>query len=68
MPQVSVELQPEPEVGTHARHLREPQRRVGGALAHHHIGLDECDDGIWSVFFNTVLLAKLDERDLILRD
>ena len=31
-------------------------------------GLDECDDGIWSVFFNTVLLAKLDERDLILRD
>ena len=31
-------------------------------------GLDECDDGIWSVFCNTVLLAKLDERDLILRD
>ena len=27
-----------------------------------------CDDGIWSVFFNTVLPAKLDERDLILRD
>ena len=41
---------------------------VANALAHHHIGLDERDDGIWSVFFNTVLLAKLDERDLILRD
>ena len=27
-----------------------------------------CDDGIWSFFCNTVLPAKLDERDLILRD
>jgi len=43
-------------------------RYVANALAHHHIGLDETDDGIWSIYFNTVLLAKLDERDLILRD
>ena len=25
------------------------------------------NDGIWSIFFNTVLLAKLDERDYIIR-
>ncbi|HXI20469.1 MAG TPA: IS481 family transposase [Gemmatimonadales bacterium] len=36
-------------------------------LVGHHIGLDETDDGIWSIYFNTVLLAKLDERDFIIR-
>jgi hypothetical protein len=41
---------------------------IANALAHHHIGLEETDDGIWSVFFNIVLLAKLDERDRILHD
>ena len=41
---------------------------IANALAHHHVGLEETDDGIWSVFFNTVLLAKLDERDRILHD
>jgi len=29
--------------------------------------LEETDDGMWSIFFNTVLLAKLDERDHIIR-
>jgi transposase InsO family protein len=37
------------------------------ALTTHHIGLEETDDGIWSIFFNTVLLAKLDERDYVIR-
>jgi transposase InsO family protein len=37
------------------------------SLTHHHIGLEETDDGIWSIYFNTVLLAKLDERDYIIR-
>jgi len=40
---------------------------IANALTGHHIGLEETDDGIWSIFFNTVLLAKLDERDFILR-
>jgi hypothetical protein len=40
---------------------------LANALAFHHVGLEETDDGIWSVYFNTVLLAKLDERDGILR-
>lgn len=37
------------------------------SLTTHHIGLEETDDGIWSIYFNTVLLAKLDERDYIIR-
>jgi hypothetical protein len=26
------------------------------------------DDGIWSIYFGTVLLGKVDERDMIIRD
>jgi putative transposase len=37
------------------------------SLTGHHIGLDETDDGIWALYFNTVLVAKLDERDYIIR-
>jgi transposase InsO family protein len=46
------------------------QRRllfIANSLTNHHIGLEETDDGIWSIYFNTVLLAKLDERDYIIR-
>ncbi len=25
-----------------------------------HIGLEETDDGVWSIYFNTVLIATLD--------
>lgn len=31
-----------------------------------HIGLEETDDGIWTIHFNTVLLAMFDERDYII--
>lgn len=41
---------------------------IANALQQHHIGLEETDDGIWSIYFGTVLLAKVDERDMILRD
>ena len=34
----------------------------------HHLGLEETDDGVWSIYFGTVLLAKVDERDMIIRD
>lgn len=37
------------------------------SLTHHHIGLEEVDTGIWNLYFNRVLLAKLDERDYIIR-
>jgi transposase InsO family protein len=46
------------------------QRRllfVANSLTDHRIGLEEVDTGIWNIYFNTILLAKLDERDYIIR-
>jgi transposase InsO family protein len=40
---------------------------LANALTGYVIGLDEVDDGIWHIFFNTVLLATLDVRDYIIR-
>jgi hypothetical protein len=40
---------------------------IANSLTHHPIGLEETADGIWSIYFTTVLLAKLDERDYIIR-
>ncbi|MEP7226906.1 MAG: integrase core domain-containing protein [Gemmatimonadales bacterium] len=41
---------------------------IANALKQHYIGLEETDDGIWSIHFGTVLLAKVDEREVIIRD
>jgi putative transposase len=40
---------------------------LANAMVDQHIGLEETDDGVWSIYFNTVLLATLDERDYIIR-
>ncbi|MBI4501994.1 MAG: hypothetical protein HY700_12645 [Gemmatimonadetes bacterium] len=40
---------------------------IANALVDQHIGLEETDDGIWSIYFNTVLIATLDEREYIIR-
>ena len=40
---------------------------IANALVDQHIGLEETDDGIWTIYFNTVLIATLDERDYIIR-
>lgn len=40
---------------------------IANALKQHRVGLEDVDDGIWAIYFNTVLLAKLDERDYIIR-
>ena len=40
---------------------------IANALVNQHIGLEETDDGVWAIYFNTVLLATLDERDFIIR-
>jgi len=40
---------------------------IANALKQHHIGLEEVDDGIWSIYFGSVLLARLDERDYVIR-
>jgi hypothetical protein len=41
---------------------------IANALRGYHIGLDEEADGVWSIIFGHVLLAKLDERDYIIRE
>jgi hypothetical protein len=40
---------------------------IAHSLTHHHIGLEQTDDGIWSIYINTMLLAELDDRDYIIR-
>ncbi len=40
---------------------------LSDALIHEPIGLEEIEDGLWSLYFCQVLLARLDERDFRLR-
>jgi transposase InsO family protein len=40
---------------------------VATALKQHVVGLEEVDDGLWSLYFCNVLLARIDERDCVLR-
>ena len=40
---------------------------LANALVDQWIGLEETDDGVWSIYFTTVLLATLDERDFLIR-
>jgi hypothetical protein len=37
------------------------------ALRQHRVGLEEVDDGIWSVFFSNVLLGRIDERKALMK-
>ncbi len=41
---------------------------LANALTGERVGLDEVDDGVWHIYFNTVLIATLDERDYIIRE
>ena len=41
---------------------------IANARRGYHIGLEEEADGIWSIDCGTILLAKLDERDDIIRE
>jgi putative transposase len=40
---------------------------IATSLKQHVLGLEEIDDGIWSLYFCHVLLTRIDERDYILR-
>ena len=40
---------------------------LANALTNQKIGMDETDDGLWSIYFHTVLLATFDERDYIIQ-
>jgi transposase InsO family protein len=41
---------------------------LANSLVDQSVGLEETDDGIWSIYFNTVLIATFDERDYLIRD
>ena len=40
---------------------------LANALTNQRIGMEETDDGLWSIYFHTVLLATVDERDYIIQ-
>jgi putative transposase len=40
---------------------------IANALVNEYIGLEETDDGVWTIYFTNVLIATLDERDFIIR-
>jgi transposase InsO family protein len=40
---------------------------IAHALKQHTVGLEEVDDGIWSIHFCQVLLGRVDERDYVIR-
>jgi len=40
---------------------------IANALKQNLIGLEEIDDGIWSIYLCNVLLAHFDEHDFIIR-
>ncbi len=40
---------------------------IANSLVDQPLGLEETDDGRWSIYLNTVLIATLDERDYIIR-
>ena len=37
---------------------------LANALKQHHVGLEETDDGIWSLYLAVVLLGRIDERTM----
>ena len=51
---------------THAGTIRFKQKLLflANALKEHHVGLEESDDGIWSLYLGHVLLGKIDESTM----
>jgi hypothetical protein len=41
---------------------------IANALKQFTIGLEEVDDGVWSIYFCNVPLGRIDERDYVIRD
>jgi transposase InsO family protein len=58
-----------PKRVTNAGTIRFKKRLVfiATSLTQHLLGLEEIDDGVWSIYFCHVLLARIDERDYVLR-
>ena len=40
---------------------------LANTLTNQRSGMKETDDGLWSIYFHTVLLAAFDERDYIIQ-
>ena len=40
---------------------------LANALTNQRIGMEETDDGLWHLYFHSVLLATFDERDDIIQ-
>jgi putative transposase len=40
---------------------------IANSLANQHIGLEETDVGVWSIYFNAVLITTPNERDYSIR-
>ena len=51
---------------THAGTIRFQDRLLflANALKEHHVGLEESDDGVWSLYLGAVLLGKIDEATM----
>jgi hypothetical protein len=51
---------------THAGTIRFQDRllSLANALKEHHVGLEESDDGVWSLYLGSVLLGKIDEATM----
>jgi putative transposase len=47
--------------------LRSQLLFLAHALTHEYVGLEEIDDGLWSIYVGPMLLARVSERDFILR-
>lgn len=72
-PRIMPEQTPAPEYPAHWEvrrvsrcgtfRIKKQQLFLSQALNEEHIALEETDDGIWSLYFYDVLLARLDERD-----
>jgi putative transposase len=58
-----------PKRVTNAGTFRFKTRRlfIANALKQHVLGLEEVDDGVWSIYFCNVLLGRIDERDYVIR-
>ena len=58
-----------PKRVTNAGTIRFKQRLlfIATSLKQQVVGLEEVEDGVWSIYFCHVLLARVDERDYILR-
>ncbi len=54
-----------PRLVSNAGHFRLKSRQIfiSNALKKQVVGLEEVDDGVWSIYYYDVLLARLDERD-----